>query len=58
MELEELTNIETKSCVILCLKCLAKGEYTIPSLELNELNEIVYKCTKILLIKMILVIQY
>ena len=46
MELEELTNIETKSCVILCLKCLAKGEYTIPSLELNELNEIVYKCTK------------
>ena len=46
MELEELTTIETKSCVILCMKCLENNEYYIPLFELNEFEEIVYKCPK------------
>ena len=46
MDLEELSDIETKSCMLLCKKCLKKGEYNIPLFELNEINVIEYKCIK------------
>ena len=46
MDLEELSDIETKSCMLLCKKCLKKGEYNILLFELNEINVIEYKCIK------------
>ena len=46
MELEELSEIETQSFVLLCWKCYEQGEYNIPLFELNEFNEIEYKCVK------------
>ena len=46
MEFEELSSIETKSYVLLCKKCLEKGEYMIPLYEMNVFNEIEYKCSK------------
>ena len=46
MELEDLNSIETKSCVLLCMKCLENDEYFIPLYDLNEYGEIIYKCSK------------
>ena len=46
MELEELSDIETKSGVLLCKTCKEQGEYNIPLLELNKFNKIEYKCIK------------
>jgi len=46
MELEDLNSMETNSCVMLCMKCLENDEYYIPLFELNEYDEIIYKCSK------------
>ena len=49
MELEELSEIETQSFVLLCKECLKQGkqgEYNIPLFELNKFNKIEYKCVK------------
>ena len=46
MELEDLTFIENKSCVILCMKCLEKEDYFVPLFEKNGFNKIEYKCSK------------
>jgi hypothetical protein len=38
MELEDLTFIENKSCVILCMKCLEKEDYFVPLFEKKGFN--------------------
>ena len=47
MEIKENKKIIIKkSFVLLCNKCLEKGEYMIPIFYLNDSKKIEYKCSK------------